>query len=90
MLFLLVFQQTLTIFLRLAMSSNFYRAKDAPNYFMGHALELGFVVVGMIAVVIMRFTYKRINTKRDQLDPALYPSDPDSLGDRSPLFRYML
>lgn len=85
-----MFQQTLTIFLRLAMSSNFYRAKDAPNYFMGHALELGFVVVGMIAVVIMRFTYKRINTKRDQLDLALYPSDPDSLGDRSPLFRYML
>ncbi|KAF7714573.1 Uncharacterized protein PECH_008360 [Penicillium ucsense] len=73
-----------------AMSSNFYRAKDAPNYFMGHALELGFVVVGMIAVVIMRFTYKRINTKRDQLDPAQYPDDPDSLGDRSPLFRYML
>jgi hypothetical protein len=73
-----------------AMSSNFYRAKDAPNYILGHALELGFVVMGMIAVVVLRLSYQRVNRKRDQIDPSEYPSDPDSLGDRSPLFRYML
>lgn len=72
------------------MSSNFYREKDAPNYILGHSLELGFVVMGMIAVVLLRITYKRINDKRDQIDPSEYPSNPDSLGDRSPLFRYML
>ncbi|CEJ56306.1 Putative Permease of the major facilitator superfamily [Penicillium brasilianum] len=73
-----------------AMSSNFYRAKDAPNYILGHALELGFVVMGMIAVVVLRLSYQRVNKKRDQIDPSEYPSDPDSLGDKSPLFRYML
>ncbi|GLI73115.1 hypothetical protein PoHVEF18_001325 [Penicillium ochrochloron] len=73
-----------------AMSSNFYRSKDAPKYILGHSLELGFVIMGMIAVVLLRFNYQRINKKRDQLDPSEYPSDPDSLGDRSPLFRYML
>jgi hypothetical protein len=73
-----------------AMSSNFYRAQDAPNYILGHSLELAFVVVGMIATVVLRLAYQRINKKRDAMDPSEYPSDPDSLGDRSPLFRYML
>ncbi|CAG8179825.1 unnamed protein product [Penicillium salamii] len=73
-----------------AMSSNFYRAQDAPNYILGHSLELAFVVVGMIAAVVLRLAYQRINKKRDAMDPSEYPSDPDSLGDRSPLFRYML
>ncbi|KAJ5338543.1 Major facilitator superfamily domain general substrate transporter [Penicillium brevicompactum] len=73
-----------------AMSSNFYRAQDAPNYILGHSLELAFVVVGMIAAIILRLSYQRINKKRDAMDPSEYPTDPDSLGDRSPLFRYML
>jgi hypothetical protein len=72
------------------MASNFYRTQDAPQYILGHSLELGFVVVGMIATVIMRFTYQRINRKRDLIDPSQYPADPDAMGDRSPLFRYML
>ncbi|KAJ5674075.1 Major facilitator superfamily domain general substrate transporter [Penicillium macrosclerotiorum] len=73
-----------------AMASNFYRAEDAPQYILGHALELGFVVVGMLATILMRFIYQRINHKRDRIDPSQYPADPDSMGDRSPLFRYML
>lgn len=73
-----------------AMASNFYRAQDAPQYILGHSLELAFVVVGMIATVLLRFAYQRINRQRDLLDPSEYPDDPDSLGDRSPLFRYML
>ncbi|KAJ5155735.1 Major facilitator superfamily domain general substrate transporter [Penicillium capsulatum] len=73
-----------------AMASNFYRAQDAPQYILGHSLELAFVVVGMIATVVLRLAYQYINRKRDQIDPSEYPTDPDSLGDRSPLFRYML
>lgn len=72
------------------MASNFYRAQDAPQYILGHSLELAFVVVGMIATLVLRFTYQHINRKRDRIDPSEYPSDPDSMGDRSPLFRYML
>lgn len=72
------------------MASNFYREQDAPKYILGNCLELGFVVVGMIAAVILRVAYKRINEKRDAMDPSEYPTDSDSLGDRSPLFRYML
>ncbi|KAJ5793585.1 hypothetical protein N7457_000184 [Penicillium paradoxum] len=73
-----------------AMASNFYRAQDAPQYILGHSLELGFVVIGMVATVALRLTYQRINRKRDAMDPSEYPENPDSLGDRSPYFRYML
>ncbi|GFF54656.1 uncharacterized transporter C1002.16c [Aspergillus udagawae] len=74
-----------------AMASNFYRARDAPRYILGHALELGFAVVGIIAVVILRLSYQRINKKRDQMDISGYDNAQLArMGDRSPLFRYML
>jgi hypothetical protein len=74
-----------------AMASNFYRAQDAPKYTLGHALELGFCVTGIAAVLILRFSYRRINKKRDQIDVSRYDSyEMAKMGDRSPMFRYML
>ncbi|KAH1595084.1 hypothetical protein KXV44_008103 [Aspergillus fumigatus] len=74
-----------------AMASNFYRAQDAPRYILGHSLELGFAVVGIIAVVILRFSYQRINKKRDQMDVSGYDNAQLArMGDRSPLFRHRL
>ncbi|KAB8069076.1 major facilitator superfamily domain-containing protein [Aspergillus leporis] len=74
-----------------AMASNFYRGQDAPKYILGHALELGFCVVGMIAVVVLRFSYQRINRNRDQMDLSKYDeAEMEKMGDRSPTFRYML
>jgi hypothetical protein len=73
------------------MASNFYRKNDSPKYLLGHGLELAFVVVGMVAVLGMRFNYKRINKKRDAL-PLEHQADVDMsrLGDRAPTFRYVL
>ncbi|KAL6237831.1 hypothetical protein BDW75DRAFT_248305 [Aspergillus navahoensis] len=74
-----------------AMASNFYRAQDAPKYVLGHALELGFCVVGIFGVLILRFSYKRINRKRDGIDVSQWDGyEMAKMGDRSPLFRYML
>ncbi|EAW25661.1 putative MFS transporter [Aspergillus fischeri NRRL 181] len=74
-----------------AMSSNFYRSKDAPNYILGHALELGFCMMGIIAVVILRLNYQRINRKRERLDLSQYDVyQMVRRGDRSPMFEYML
>ncbi|KAL4756727.1 major facilitator superfamily domain-containing protein [Aspergillus foveolatus] len=74
-----------------AMASNFYRAQDAPKYTLGHALELGFCVVGLLAVLILRFSYKRINKKREAMDLSQWDSyEMAKMGDRSPMFRYML
>ncbi|KAA8643916.1 hypothetical protein EYZ11_005475 [Aspergillus tanneri] len=74
-----------------AMASNFYRAKDAPNYILGHSLELGFCVVGIIAATALRLSYQHINRKRDRMDLTQYDEFlMVKLGDRSPMFRYML
>lgn len=73
------------------MASNFYRAKDSPTYRLGHALELGFVAVGLIAVLLMRFSYTAINKKRDRAGvSSRSEAEMSDLGDRAPTFRYVL
>ncbi|RPA99629.1 MFS general substrate transporter [Choiromyces venosus 120613-1] len=74
-----------------AMASNFYRARDAPRYTLGHALELGFIGVGIIALWTLVFGYKRINAKREmEGDKGLTPQEMSRLGDKSPAFKYTL
>uniref|UniRef100_A0A093XSM8 Putative transporter C11D3.18C n=1 Tax=Talaromyces marneffei PM1 TaxID=1077442 RepID=A0A093XSM8_TALMA len=71
-----------------AMASNFYRSQDAPKYILGHALELGFCVAGIIAVLILRRSYETINRRRDQIDVSQYDANQIAqMGDRSPMFR---
>ncbi|KAE8149947.1 major facilitator superfamily domain-containing protein [Aspergillus avenaceus] len=73
-----------------AMASNFYRTKDAPTYTLGHALELGFCVAGIIAVLVLRVSYQKINRQRDDMDVSQFDEDElQELGDKSPLYRYM-
>ena len=74
------------------MASNFYRAQDKPKFLLGHGLELGFVVMGMIAVVVLRISYGRINAKREKSGDAhaLTDTDLSDLGDKSPSFRYTI
>ena len=77
------------------MASNFYRSEDSPRYILGHALELGFIVVGIIALLTLVLNYKRINAKRERQMAAgehngLTPEEMSALGDRSPAFRYFL
>ena len=75
-----------------AMASNFYRSNDAPKYLLGHGLEIGFVTVGLVAVVVLRTGYKRINDKREREgnEAGLSLKEMSEMGDRAPTFRYML
>lgn len=74
------------------MASNFYRQADRPKYLLGHGLELGFVGAGLVAVVMLRLNYQRINKKRAQLMESADIKEIDlaSMGDRAPTFRYIL
>ncbi|RKU40272.1 hypothetical protein DL546_002380 [Coniochaeta pulveracea] len=77
-----------------AMASNFYRAKDSPHYTLGHALELGFIGVGIIAAFIQVFGYKRINRNRERKmaegGESLFTAEEMSAqGDKSVTFRYV-
>jgi len=78
-----------------AMAANFYRAKDGPRYKLGHALELGFIVAGIIACIVLMLSYTSINKKRDRRmtegHEAQYTMEELSQkGDRAVTWRYML
>jgi MFS family permease len=76
-----------------AMASNFYRAQDKPKYLLGHGLEIGFVVMGLLAVIVLRVSYGEINRQRERDSDrisALSDEELSDLGDRAPTFRYML
>ncbi|PSN59975.1 MFS general substrate transporter [Corynespora cassiicola Philippines] len=78
-----------------AMASNFYRSTDAPRYILGHALELGFIVAGIVALLVLVFNYRRINAKRErQMAEGAHngytPEEMSALGDRAMTFRYFL
>lgn len=76
-----------------AMASNFYRTKDEPKFLLGHGLEIMFCVLGLIAVVVLRLNYKKINAKRERIaDDGGHYTDQElsQMGDRAPTFRYQL
>ncbi|RDX52245.1 MFS general substrate transporter [Lentinus brumalis] len=77
--------------------SNIYRTQDAPRYILGHALELGFVALGIIMLPITVLVYRRINSVRDERHReagekavAYTAQELRRLGDRAPDFRYTL
>lgn len=73
------------------MASNFYRASDQPGYTLGHSLELGIVVMGIIAVLILRIGYQRANAKRDREGTGeLTEEEMSHMGDKAPSFRYTM
>ncbi|KAM0493156.1 hypothetical protein ACHAPB_008560 [Verticillium nonalfalfae] len=77
-----------------AMASNFYRGEDSPRYILGHALEIGFICAGIIAALILIFSYTTINKKRDRKlaageDSHYTAQELSSKGDRALTWRYM-
>ena len=75
--------------------SYIYIASEAPSYPTGFGCSLGFAAAAMVAVVVLDFSYARINKMRDAMDVDQIRekySDEDlaAMGDRSPLFRYIL
>lgn len=76
------------------MASNFYRKKDTPRFILGHALELGFIGVGIIAAFILVFSYRAINHNRDKkmragADRLHTEEELAAMGDKAVTFRYM-
>ncbi|KAI1310479.1 major facilitator superfamily domain-containing protein [Xylaria venustula] len=77
-----------------AFASNFYRQRDSPRYILGHALELAFASVGLIAAIILLVAYMRINRKRARIvreggHNEFTPEELSAQGDRAATFRYV-
>lgn len=70
-----------------------YRESEAPRYPSGYATAFSLASAGILSSMMLEFSYKRINDRRAQLsDDAIRTQyserQLESLGDRSPLFRY--
>lgn len=77
------------------MASNFYRSTDAPRYILGHGLEIGFIWMGIVALLIQVFNYRRINKQREASLAAgeaenFTPEALGDLGDKAVTYRYTL
>lgn len=78
-----------------AFVSNFYRAKDAPGFRFGHSLVLMFIGLGAIFLIALIVGYICSNKKKQRaLDNGEFDGcteqDLLKMGDKSPLFMYML
>jgi len=49
-----------------AVSSNVYRAKDAPHYRLGHGIVLAYIGIGLISTTAYLLLLKRENARRDR------------------------
>ncbi|OAA35395.1 high-affinity nicotinic acid transporter [Metarhizium rileyi] len=77
-----------------AMASNFYRKKDKPRYFLGHGLEIGFILLGIAAAFTLLFGYRRLNHKRERQlaegeEKNYTAAELSALGDKAMTFRYI-
>ncbi|OMP83960.1 putative transporter C11D3.18C [Diplodia seriata] len=78
-----------------AMASNFYRARDAPRYVLGHALELGFILAGATAAAVLMLAYSVLNRRRQHAVTRgahfdYTPRQLSEMGDKAVTFRYFL
>lgn len=76
-----------------AFASNIYHAKDKPRFIMGHAIELGFISLGLLALTTIVICYHFINKKRERDVRAGKYADVSieqlsEMGDKNPYFRY--
>lgn len=76
-----------------AFASNIYRAKDKPRFRLGHAVELGFISLGLLAIATLCIVYSFVNKKRAQgIREGKYAhltiDELSKLGDKNPYFRY--
>lgn len=76
-----------------AIASNIYRAQDKPRFILGHAVELGFIGMGLVAMCIVVVCYyftnkKRARDVRDGKYSHLSIEELSEMGDKNPYFRY--
>jgi hypothetical protein len=75
-------------------SSNIYRGQDAPNFYLGHGVVLGYLTVclffgSILQTVLLRIeNRKRLSGQRDVRVQGLNSRQIELLGDMRPDFIY--
>ena len=78
-----------------AVGSNIYLAKEEPRYWLGYGFSIGILTAAICATFILRIAYLKANKDRDQMSEAEVrskhtPEELLDLGDKSPLYRYVV
>lgn len=78
-----------------AIGSNIFLAKQAPHYWLGYGMGAGMVTAAIICTMILKVVLQKINKQREAMDEdeirAKYTEEQLlELGDKSPLFRYVV
>ncbi|CAF0905850.1 unnamed protein product [Adineta steineri] len=56
-------------------SGQIYRSQDGPRFILGHGINLGFCVLGLISVIILFISFRLENRRRDRLYGVLSRGD---------------
>ncbi|CAK4032887.1 retrograde regulation 2 [Lecanosticta acicola] len=78
-----------------AIGSNIYLERQAPRYWLGFGFSLGVLIAALFAILFMKQQLERVNRQREKLTPedvrARYTEEQLlNMGDRSPLYRYVI
>ncbi|KAK3654817.1 hypothetical protein LTR22_010585 [Elasticomyces elasticus] len=78
-----------------AIGSNIYIQQQAPNYWLGYGFSLGILLAANICTVILRLVYIRENKLRDAMKEEdirekYGEEELLAMGDKSPLYRYVV
>jgi predicted MFS family arabinose efflux permease len=75
-----------------AVGSNIFIEAGSPRYWLGYGFALGIVIAAILCVLVLAYSWDRLNKQRDQLSEAEVRSKYTEaelldLGDKSPLYR---
>ncbi|CAK7200689.1 hypothetical protein SEUCBS139899_003387 [Sporothrix eucalyptigena] len=75
--------------------TNIYIAKQAPYYWTGYGISLGFLLNAICCTFVLRHVWSKANKQRDLLsEDEIFATYTEQelldMGDRSPLYRYVL
>ncbi|KIK74452.1 hypothetical protein PAXRUDRAFT_835973, partial [Paxillus rubicundulus Ve08.2h10] len=72
--------------------TSIFRAQDAPRHLLGHGLAIMFLSIGLIAILLTVFAYKRLNARldREALFEKQHAQNAEPNLQEAPGFRYTL
>lgn len=79
-----------------AIGSNIYLREQRPHYWLGFGFGLGISVAAIIATVVLKFEYERLNRRKEaegteeEVLSRYSEEELLQMGDRSPLFKYIV
>jgi len=78
-----------------AIGSNIFLQEQSPNYWLGYGFSLGILTTGIFVTLTLCFAYGTLNKRREHISEAEAKEQYGeeellAMGDKSPLYRYVV